>query len=68
MLAVGFGVDGGAFAFVSHDPALAARRSLGRILFSAPVANNDWPSCLLPGGFRVNISLCAAFRRAEHAV
>ena len=68
MLAVSFGVHGGAFAFLSHDPAPAARRGPGRILFSAPVTNHDWPSCLLPGGFRVNISLCAAFRRAEDAV
>ena len=45
---VSFGVNDGAFALVSHDPAPAARRGPGRILFSAPVTNHDWPvHCLV---------------------
>ena len=35
LLAVSFGVGGGAFATVRHDPAPAASRGPGRILFPA---------------------------------
>ena len=66
LLAVSFGVDGGAFALVRHDPAPAARRGPGRILFPTPVADHDWPSSLLPHGFGPDISLSATLRWAEN--
>ena len=66
LLAVSFGVGGGAFALVRHDPARAARP--GRILLPAPVANHDWPSSLLPHGFDSDISLSATFRWPENCV
>ena len=62
VLAVSFGVNGGAFALVRHDPAPAARRGPGGILCPAPVAHHDWPSSLLPHGFGPDISLSATFR------
>ena len=68
LLAVSFGVGGGAFALVRHGPAPAARRGPGRILFPAPVANHDWPSSLLPHGFDPDISLSATFRLEENCV
>ena len=61
LLAVSFGVDGGAFAHVRRDAAPAARRVPGRILFPAPVADHDWPSSLLPHGFGPDLRLCATF-------
>ena len=68
LLAVSFGVGGGAFALVRHDPAPAARRGPGRILFPAPVADHDWPSSLLPHEFGPDISPSATFRWAENCV
>ena len=68
LLAVSFGVGGGAFAPVRHDLASAARRGPGRILFPTPVADHDWPSSLLPHGFGPDISLSATVRWAENCV
>ena len=61
-------VNGGTFAFVGGTRAPGANRGPRGVLVAASMAGHDWPSRLLPRGFRVNIGLCATSRRAENSV
>ena len=58
---------GGTSTFVDHGPAPDANNRSRRILAVAPVADNDWPSRLLPRGVDP-VRLSATFRWAECSI